>query len=164
MGFLSPRAAWPILKLVREIEQQSEYLNFSSECRIVELDGEENFGDYLARIGVPDYLKVTLGGFLEMTMGRIEDAGAAYMRTYLAEMLLKTDQIYVPEMGAGALAHALAAECGDAIRVSTPVRSVIIRDGVVTGVVVDEGTIEAARGHLRPPRHEGGGHHSRPVG
>lgn len=143
LGFLSPRAAWSLLKLVRGIRQQSECLNFSSECRIVEIDGEENFGDYLARIGVPDYLKVTLGGFLEMTMGHIDDAGAAYMRTYLAEMLLKADQIYVPEQGAGALTHALAAACGDAIHVSTPARRVVIQDGAVTSVLTDDGPLDA---------------------
>ena len=143
LGFLSPRVVWPILKLVRDIDRQAEQLNFSSRCRIVEIDGEETFGDYLERIGVPGYLKTTLAGFLEMTMGRIEDASAAYMQTYLAEMLLKADRIYVPEKGAGALSHALADACGDAIRVSTPVRRVVIRDGAVASVIVDDGPIEA---------------------
>lgn len=143
LGFLSPRGVWPMLKLAREINQQSEYLNFSSECRIVEIEGEETFGDYLRRVGVPDYLKTTLAGFLEMTMGHIDDAGAAYMRTYLAEMLLKADQIHVPEKGAGALTHALAAACEEAIRVSSPVRHVDIQDGAVARVVTDDGSIEA---------------------
>ena len=143
LGFLSPGAAWPIRKLVREIGQQSECLNFSSECRIVEIDGDENFGDYLSRIGVSDYLKTTLAGFLEMTMGHIEHAGAAYMRTYLAEMLLKSDRIYVPEQGAGALTHALVEACGEIIRVSTPVERVVIRDGAVTAVITDDGPAEA---------------------
>ena len=143
LGFLSPRAMWPAQKLFREIFRQSEYLTFASDSRIAELDGEENFGDYLERLGVPESLMVTLRGFLEMTMGHVEYSGAAYMRAYLAEMLLKADQLYVPENGAGALTHALADACSDAIRVSTPVKSVIIRNGVVTGVVVDDGTIEA---------------------
>ena len=143
LGFLSPRVVRPLLRLVREIDRQSDCLNFSSECRMVELDGEERFGGYLDRIGVPDYLKVTLAGFLEMTMGHVDDAGAAYMRTYLAEMLLKADQIYVPEKGAGALTHALAAACGDSVRVSTPVRRVVIRDGMAASVIVDDGAIDA---------------------
>ena len=144
LGLLSPRALGAARKLVREINQQSEYLNFAGECRIGELDGEENFGDYLERLGVPESMKVTLGGFLEMTMGHVERSGAAYMRTYLAEMLLKADQIYVPERGAGALTHALANACGDAIRVSTPVRQVVLRDGVATSVLVDDGSIDAS--------------------
>lgn len=143
LGFFSPRATLSFLRLVREIKQQSEYLNFSSECRIVEIDGEETFGDYLNRIGVSGYLKTTLAGFLEMTMGHIEDVSAMYLRTYLGEILLKPNQLYVPEKGAGALSHALAAACGDTIRVSTPVRRVVIQGGAVASVIVDEGPIEA---------------------
>ncbi len=143
LKILSPREIWPSLKLIKSIKDQSDYLNFASDCRIVELDGEEDAGSYMERLGLPESLKVTLRGFLEMTMGPIEQMGAAYMQTYLAEMLLKPDQIYVPEQGAGALTHALANACGDAIRVSTPVRRVIVQDGVAKGVVVDEGPIEA---------------------
>ena len=161
LGFLSPRVVWPILKLVRDINRQAEHLNFSSQCRIVEIDGEETFGDYLERIGVPDCLKTTLAGFLEMTMGRIEDAGAAYMKTYLAEMLLKADQIYVPEKGAGALSHALAAACGDAIRVSTP-----RPPRGCPGRRCGEGDRRrwphrGGRGHLRPSRHKSDRRHPR---
>ena len=143
LGFLSPRVMWPVQKLFREIFRQSEYLNFSSDSRLAELDGEESFGDYLDRLGVSEALQMTFRGFLEMTMGHIEDAGAAYMRTYLAEMLLKADQIYVPEMGAGALAQALADSCSDAIRVSTPAQQVVIRDGAVTSVLAADGSMEA---------------------
>ena len=139
LGFLSPRVMWPAQKLFREIFLQSEYLNFASDSRIAELDGEENFGDYLKRLGVSESLQVTFRGFLEMTMGHVEFSGQAYMRTYLAEMLLKADQLYVPEKGAGSLSHALADACGDIIRVSAPVRRVVIENGVVTSVIVDDG-------------------------
>lgn len=140
---LSPRAILPLIKLSKEIQRQLKHLNFSSECNIVEIEGEETFGDFLQRIGMPDHLTTALAGFLEMTMGNIEDAGSQYMLTYLAEMLMQADQLYVPKQGAGALTHALAAACGDAIRVSTPVRRVEIRDGAVASVIVDDGPIEA---------------------
>ncbi len=143
IGFLSPRAAWSLVKIAKAIKGQSEHLNFASNSRIAELDGEENFGDYLTRLGVPGSLRTTLEGFLEMTMGYVEYSGAAYMRTYLAEMLMKSDQIYVPKEGASALAYALADACRDVIRVSTPVKQVVIKNGAVTGVVVDNSTIEA---------------------
>ena len=76
-------------------------------------------------------------------MGNVEHSGSAYIRACLAELLLKSDQIYVPERGAGALARALDDACGDNVRVSTPVSSVVIRDGRVTGVVTHEGVVEA---------------------
>ncbi len=131
------------MKFFKGIKDQSEFLNFHSDCKIVEVEGEENFGDYMDRVGLPQHLRVTFRGFLEMTMGHVEYSGAAYMRAYLAEMLLKGDQIYMPEKGVGALSHALADKLGDIIRVSTPVRKVVIKDGVVTGVIVDDGPIEA---------------------
>lgn len=92
---------------------------------------------------MPESLKTTLRGFMEMTMGEIEQMGSAYLRTYLAEMLLKPEQIYVPEQGASSLTHALADACGAEIRVSTPVKEVVIRDGAVTSVITDEEPIKA---------------------
>ena len=97
----------------------------------------------MKRMRLSESLKTTLRGFLEMTMGDVDEMGAAYMRTYLAEMLLKSDQIYVPEKGAGELTHALADACGAEVRVSTPVNKVIVQDGAVRSVLLDDGPIEA---------------------
>ena len=139
LGLLSPG----FIRLVRDVKAQSEHLNFASDNRIVELEDEENFGDFLQNAGVSEALRITLRGFLEMTMGHIETSSAAYMKVYLAEMLLKADQIQVPEKGLGALMHALVDACGDVVRLSTPVRKVVIRDGRATGVLTDEGHLDA---------------------
>ena len=139
LGLLSPG----FLKLAKDVKSQSRYLNFARDSRLVELDGEESAGGYMKRMRVPESLKTTLRGFLEMTMGDVDEMGAAYMRTYLAEMLLKADQIYVPEQGAGSLTHALSAACGADIRVSTPVKNIVIHGGDVTSVVTDDDSIEA---------------------
>ena len=143
LGMLSPRAIRPVGKLFREMLRQRDFLSFAGDSRLAELDGDQSFGDYLRTLGVPESVRVTLEGFLEMTMGHVEFSAQAYMRTYLLEMLLNADRIWVPEKGAAALAEALADACSDAIRVSTPVRRVVVRDGIVTGVIVDEGFIEA---------------------
>ena len=139
LGLLSPA----FFRLMWHLGTRPKCHSFSSDSRLAEIDGEENFGDYLNRIGAPESLQVTVAGFLEMTMGDIETACAPYMRTYLAEMMLKANQIYVPEKGAGALTHALADACGDMIRVSSPVQRVIVEGGSVTGVAMDDGLIEA---------------------
>ena len=44
---------------------------------------------------------------------------------------------------AGSFSDALAAACSDSIRVSTPVRRIVVADGAVTGVVTAGETIEA---------------------
>ena len=143
LGLLSPGAIRPVQRLFRDMFRQPDHLNFASDSRLAELDSEESFGEYLERLGMPESVQITLRGFLEMTMGQVEFSGQAYMRTYLKEMIVNADKLYVPQEGAGALSNALADACSDAIRVSTPVRSVVIQDGHATGVVVDGGVIEA---------------------
>ncbi len=143
LGVLSPRSFWPSLKIAWDIRRHSEDLNFASGCRMDEYDGQENLGEYLDRQGSPESLKVMFMGFLEMTMGHVEFSGAAYMRAYIGEMLVRSDQLYVPENGTSALARALADACSDVIRVSTPVRRVNIKDGAATGVVIDDSEIDA---------------------
>ena len=143
LGFLSPQSIRPAHRLFRDIFRQAAQLRFGSDAWPAELDDDESFGDYLDRLGAPEALKVSLKGFLEMTMGHVESSGQAYMRTYLAEMLVNADKLCVPEKGAGALARALATACGDAVHVSTAVRRVVIQDGAATRVLTDDGPIEA---------------------
>ena len=145
LEFLSLRGIWPTMKLVRSIRSDARYLNYASDHRIAELDDEEaeTYGEYLDRLGIPAHLRVTLEGFLKLTMGNVEEFGATWVRAFLGEVLLKNDRLFVPEEGCSALARALADECGDAIRVSTPVKRVIIEDGRATGVVTDDERIEA---------------------
>ena len=121
MGLLSRRAPRPAARLFRGLFAERQSLGFASGSRLAELDGEETFGDYLRCIGAPQSLRTTLRGFLEMTMGDSEASGAAYTRTYLAEMVVRADWLRVPERGAGARASALAAACADATRLATPV-------------------------------------------
>ena len=135
LGLVSPG----FFKLARQVQKQTEFLNFSSNSRLAEIDGNESFGEYLARIGVSKDVEYTLRGFLEMTMGHVENSSAGYMRTYFMEMFLNSNKIYVPEKGAGALIQALYNTCSDSVRVSTAVRRVIIEDGVVTNVELDNG-------------------------
>ena len=143
LGFLSPRAVLPNFKLFRSLFRQSEYLSFASDSRLAELDGEETFGRYLERLGVTEELQVVFRGFLEMTMGHVENSGQAYMRTYIREMLLNADKLYVPAEGAAALPRALADACRDAVRLATPANSVEVQEGSATRVTVKGGVIDA---------------------
>lgn len=132
----------PFLRISRTIFRKSAFHNFSSSCRMQEIDLVENFGEYLDRLGASQTMKRTLNGFLEMTMGHIESASVPYMCAYLQEMVFNADKIRVPEKGAGALTDALAENCIDSIRVSAPVRHVNIEDGAVKSIVLDDGVIE----------------------
>ena len=143
MGFLSPSGMRAGFRVMRQIQRQSPYMSFAGDSPLAEIDDDESFGDYLARLGVPESLKVTLKAPLDMILGDPEPAGQALMRAYIGETMLHSGRVYMPERGIGSLSAALAAACSDTIRVSTPVRRIIVTDGTATGVVVDSETIEA---------------------
>ena len=88
-------------------------------------------------------MRVAIRVVLEMTIGRFKDAGSTYMRPYLSKMSFKADQVFVPQRGAAALAHALADACRGLIRVSALARNIVISDGLATSDVLAEGPIEA---------------------
>lgn len=140
LGLLS----WGALKLIWRVFRQADYLTFASDSRMAEIDGDESFGEYLARTGAPESLQVTLKGFVENgVLSYVDSSSQAYIRGYLANTLLRPHRLMQPEQGAGALARALRDACADVTRVSTPVREVVVEGGHVTGVVTDGETIEA---------------------
>ncbi len=143
LGLLSPRSILASIKLDRIIKDKQAYVTFASDSRVAEFDEEESAREYLNRIGVPEDMLLFLRGLLEMTMGDLDEMSAAFALTFMGQIIAKTDQLYVPEEGAGSLTHALANACGADIRVSTPAKSVVIKDGTVASVIVDSGPIEA---------------------
>jgi protoporphyrinogen oxidase len=143
MGFLSPAGMRAGFKVMGQIHRQAPYMSFASDSPIAEIDDDESFGDYLQRLRVPESLQLTLRGPLEMILGDPLPAGQALMRAYIGETMLHEGRVSMPERGIGSLSQALAAACANAIRVSTPVRRIVINDGAATGVVVDGETIEA---------------------
>ena len=143
MGFLSPSGMRAGFKVMRQIRQQADYMSFASDSPIAEIDDDESFGDYLERMRVPEKLALSLRGPLEMVLGDPLPAGQALMRAYIGETMLSNGRVYMPERGIGSLSAALGDFCSDVIRVSTPVKRIVVEGGTVTGVVVDGETIEA---------------------
>ena len=143
MGFLSPSGMRSGFKVMQQIHRQAAYMSFAGDSPLAEIDDDESFGDYLDRLSVPEDLQVTLRGPLDMILGDPMPAGQALMRAYIGETMLHSGKVYMPERGIGSLSDALATACSDAIRVSTPVRRIVVADGTATGVIVDGETIEA---------------------
>ena len=140
MGLLSRAGA----KLVWQVLREADYLTFASGSRMAEIDGDESFDGYLARIGAPESLRVTLSGFVENgVLDYVASSSQAYIRGYLANTFLRPHRLVQPKKGAGALARALRDACADVTRVSTPVREVVVGERGVTGVVIDGETIAA---------------------
>ncbi len=143
MGFLSPSGMRSGFKVMRQIHREAEYMSFAGDSPLAEIDDHESFSDYLERLGVPENLQVTLRAPLDMILGDPMPAGQALMRAYIGETMLHAGQVAMPERGVGSLSRALVTACSEAIRVSTPVRRVVVADGAATSVVVDGETIEA---------------------
>lgn len=139
----SLQGTWAILKLVRSLKADAKYLNYASSHRIAEMDTEETYGAYLDRLGVPEPLRLTLDGFLGLTMGNPEEFGSTWIRAFLAEVLFKPDKLFTPVGGCSHLTEVLADRLGGTVHVSTPVRRVVIENGKATGVVTDDGFMEA---------------------
>ncbi|MYE46375.1 MAG: FAD-dependent oxidoreductase [Chloroflexi bacterium] len=143
MGFLSPRGLRSGFRVMRQIHREAEYMSFGGDSPLAEIDDDESFGEYLERLGVPEKLQVTLQAPLKMILGDPGPAGQALMRAYIGETMLHSGQVSMPERGIGSLSEALATHCSDVIRVSTPVRRIVVADGRAAGAVVDGETIEA---------------------
>ena len=107
------------MKLVWRVLREADYLTFASHSRMAEIDGDESFGEYLARTDAPESLRVTLSGFVENgVLDYVACFSQAYIRWYLANTLLRPHKLMQPEKGAGALARALSDACEDVTRVS----------------------------------------------
>ena len=143
VGLLSPRSIRASLKLFKIMKSQANRFSFAKDSQTPEFDPDENFIDYLKGLGAPQEVLAAIRSIVEVTLlDRLEKTGPAHGLTYSTELITKFG-LQVPVKGAGSIAHALIDACGDAIRVSAPVRRVEIEDGFVTRVVYDGGVVEA---------------------
>ena len=143
LGFLD-RSMLKLLIHVKQVaNREPKLINFASDSRVSDLDDDKTFEQYLNDRGISDFAQVSLKGFLEMTMGFVEDSGWAYMRSYISEMLLNNDRIFVPENGAGEFMLALADKCRDNLRYDSPVERIEFEGGRATGVIVNGQKISA---------------------
>ncbi len=103
-------SSWGAMKFICKAFRQADYLTFASHSRIAEIDDDESFGEYLARTGAPESLRVTLKGFVENgVLDYIDSSSQAYIRGFLANTMLRPHRLMSPEKGAGALARGISA-------------------------------------------------------
>ena len=143
LGLLSPRALWAAVKISRMIKGKPLHFSFASDSKVAEVDENESTSDFMSRIGAPQNMRQAVQGLLEMTMGDLDEMGSAFALTFVAQIMMRTDALFVPEKGIGSLAYAMADASEAEIRTSTPVRRVVFRNGSAMGVVVDDYLIEA---------------------
>ncbi len=81
LGLLSPLAVRAVMKMLKMVRKRPESFSFASDSKVAEIDGEESVSDFMERIGVPQDMRLAFRGFLEVTMGELDEMGAAYAMT-----------------------------------------------------------------------------------
>ncbi|MCY4088443.1 MAG: hypothetical protein OXG37_16550 [Actinomycetia bacterium] len=59
------------VKMMQQMHRQAAHLKFASHIRLAEIDDDESVGDYLNRLRVPEKLRVTPRGPLEIILDDI---------------------------------------------------------------------------------------------
>jgi protoporphyrinogen/coproporphyrinogen III oxidase len=115
-------------------------LHFIDYGNMLDLD-DESFAELALRRGGADILEYLFQPIAScLTLGEPEDVGAGYGLTLLWYAL---NGIFTLKHGIGLLAERLYEECADDVRLSTPVKRVVVEEGAVKGVETADGFMEA---------------------
>ena len=143
---LSPNGLWQALRCLRMLNARSHDLSFDDHSRMLDLDtGESAAGFFESNFGT-EFLERLVGPNLSCyTFGRPEQVGVAYAMAVLWHFSMNGAAwpIRPGGKGRGAFMDALVRACDESIRTSTPVRRIVLEDGVARGVVTEAGFVEA---------------------
>jgi len=136
----SPKGMLQAARIAPLIAKRHRDFHFIDFQNMLDLDDESLAGLALRRAGdeVLEYLFQPITSCL--TLGEPEEVGAGYGMTLLWYSL---HGLFTLKKGIGSLADRLYRECRDAVRLSTPVKRVVIEGGAVRGVETDQGLMEA---------------------
>ena len=142
---LSPKGMWQVAKFARMLQTRKDDLSFDDHSRMLDLDTDESATEFFkSKIGT-DCLEWLFGpGLSGYTFAHPEQVGAAYAMATLWHFGLNgVAWPVLPEGGMGAFVDALVEACGPSLRLSTPVRRIVLENGAAKGVVTDAGFVEA---------------------
>lgn len=142
---LSPKGVWQAVKFARLLQARKDDLSFDDHSRMLDLDTGESAAEFFeTRIGT-EVLEWLYGpGLSGYTFAHPEQIGAAHaMATLWHNGLNGVAWPCLPEGGMGTFVDALVDACAPSVRLSTPVRRIVLEDGTARGAVTDAGLIEA---------------------
>ena len=142
---LSPKGLWQAFKFARMLQARKDDLSFDDHSKLLNLDTGQSAAEFFeTKIG-SEALEWLYGpGLSGYTFAHPEQVGAALaMATLWHNGLNGVAWPCLPDGGTGAFVEALVQACGSGVRLSTPVRRIVLEDGVAKGAVTDAGLVKA---------------------
>ena len=143
---LSPKGIWQAMRCLRLLNSRSHDLSFDDPSRMLDLDTGENAAEFFESNFGTEFLERLVGPNLSCyAFGHPEQVGVAYAMAILWHFSVNGDAWPVRPggKGRGAFMDALVYACDESIRISTPVRRIVLEDGVARGVITEAGFVEA---------------------
>ncbi|MDI6830442.1 MAG: NAD(P)/FAD-dependent oxidoreductase [Actinomycetota bacterium] len=136
----SPRGMLQVARIMPIILKRRRDLHFIDFQNMLDLD-DESLADLAKRRGGEEVLEYFLQPVAScLTLGEPEEVGAGYGLTLVWYSL---NGLFTLKRGIGTLAERLYEECRDSVRLSSPVKRVVIEGGAVKGVETAEGFMDA---------------------
>ncbi|MDD3717790.1 MAG: NAD(P)/FAD-dependent oxidoreductase [Actinomycetota bacterium] len=137
---LSLKAILQFLRISPLLLKRRRDLHFIDYANMLDLD-DESLADLALRRGGEDILEYLFQPIAScLTLGEPEDVGAGYGLSLLWYAL---NGLFTLKRGIGSLAERLYEECAQDVRLSTPVKRIVIEGGAVKGVETQDGLMEA---------------------
>lgn len=143
---LSLKGILQLGRFMKLAKSRRDVLDIDDQTKLLHLDVPQSFQDFMEENGMGEYLHQWVTNDIRAyTGGGPEQSGAASSLALLWNFSLNSDEhVAIPETGLGSFATALARACSENMRLSTPVKRIVIDNGAVRGVVTEAGeSIEA---------------------
>ncbi len=136
----SPRGMLEVARIMPLVLKRRRDLHFIDYQNMLDLD-DESLADLARRRGGDEVLEYFLQPVAScLTLGEPEEVGAGYG---LALVWYAINGLFTLKRGIGSLAESLYRECEESVRLSSPVRRVVLEGGAVKGVETVEGFMDA---------------------
>ena len=143
---LSPKGVWQALRCMRMLNARSHDLSFDDHSRLLDLDMEKSAAEFFESNFGTEFLEWLVGPNLSCyTFAHPEQIGVAYAMAILWHFSLNGAAwpIRPGGKGRGEFMDALVQSCDESIRISTPVRRIVLEDGRARGVITEAGFVQA---------------------
>jgi len=136
----SPLGMFQVARIMPLVLRRRRDLHFIDYQNMLDLD-DESLADLARKRGGEEVLEYFLQPVAScLTLGEPEDVGAGYG---LALVWYALNGLLTLKRGIGSLAEGLYRECADSVRLSTPVKRVVLEGGAVKGVETADGFMDA---------------------